>query len=73
MYIITFIVIFNYEKDSSYRNSIFSDSDVQAKNYSQAKLINSFLREIISFNTKQMTLETGANLYLSVCRNWSLA
>ena len=46
------------------KKSFLSDSqfsDVQAKNYSQVKLINCYHREIISFTTK-MTLETGASL-----------
>ena len=62
MLIITFIIIFNYEKKSSYKKSILSDSQkcVQAKNYSQVKLI-CYLREIIRFTTT-MTLETGASL-----------
>ena len=36
-------------------------SDVQAKT-SQIKFMNWYLREIISFTTQKMTLETGASL-----------
>ena len=62
MYIITFIIIFNYGKNHLIK--ILSSLIVKfssSQELLQVKCINCYLREIISFTTK-MTLETGASL-----------
>ena len=56
-YIITFMIILNYEKKKNLlkipSSLIVKFSDVQAENfYFQVKFINCYLREIISFTKK---------------------
>ena len=66
MYIIAFIIIFNYENNHliNILSSLivkFSGLGCPSQEILQVKFINCYFREYISFTTK-MTLETGASL-----------
>ena len=64
MYTITFIIISNYEKKSSYKSSFLSDSQIKSPSQEllQVKFINCYLREIISFTTKSDIRDWGLSM-----------
>ena len=68
MYVIIFIITFNYENNHLIKilSSLVVKFDVQAKNYSQVKFINCYLREIISFTTKIDIRDWGQSTFLAV-------